>query len=238
MALKAHVVPGKKKSEVICNAFVKGAPAGVNGHVFCGVTEANIAAYNAALASKLPVYVVENSYFDCVRGEQFRITKNAMQFTGEAKSDCKRFDALGITIRPRKATCGRLLTVAQSALYMRIIAHDPMWVMHKIAKVFDHDTWTEIRGRPWNRDKRSAARSLPEDLHWADGVLTHSSAAAIEAVLAGIPVFTSPECAAHEFTAVKDWPDRRQWAGVLADRQFTIEEMRNGTAWAMLHRDQ
>ena len=235
MALKAHTVPGKKKSEVICNAFIKGAPITATGHVFCGITDANIAAYNAALTSRLPVYAVENSYFDCVRGEQFRITRNAMQFTGEAKSDCKRFDALGITIWPRKATHGRLLTVAQSALYMRLIARDPLWAMNKLTKVYDRTTWIELRGRAWNRDKRSASRSLPEDLHWADGVLTHSSAAAIEAVLAGIPVFTSPECAAHPFTTVKDWPDRRQWAGVLADRQFTIEEMREGFAWQMLH---
>lgn len=237
MALTLHPVPGKKKSETICRAFAKGAPITATGHVFYGVTDANIKEWEAAKASKLPVWVIDNSYFDCVRGDQFRVTKNAMQFTGEARSDCKRFDAMGITIAPRKPTYGRMLTVTQSPLFMRLIAQDPMWVMHKLEKVFDQDTWTGIRGRPWFRDKRSAGTTLQQDLQWADGVLTYSSAAAVEAVLAGIPVITSPTCAAHAFTTVKDWPDRRQWAGVLADNQFTIEEMRNGTAWEMLHKN-
>jgi hypothetical protein len=49
----------------------------------------------------------------------------------------------------------------------------------------------------------------------------------------GVPVHTDPSCAAY----AADTINRYKWAGVLADNQFTVDEMRSGFAWQQLHRD-
>jgi hypothetical protein len=238
MALTLHPVPGKAKSDAICKAFAAGAPRDAQGHVFYGVTDTNRAAWDAVSRQRSgqTYYLIDNSYFDKVRGAQFRVTKNRTQHSGLGASDCKRFDALSIEIQPwREGPGHRILAVEQSPLFMHLIAKDPLWLARQIDAVFDMVTWTSIRARPWGRNKPKLGATLQDDLRDADAVITHTSAAAVEAVLAGLEVFTSAHSAAF-VVQHRLIPDRRQWAGVLADAQFTIEEMKDGTAWHMLHR--
>jgi hypothetical protein len=253
MALTLHPVPGKAKSDAICKAFAAGAPRDAQGHVFYGVTDANRAAWDAVSRQRSDqvYYFIDNSYFDKVRGAQFRVTKNGLQHKGFGTSDCKRFDALGIEIHPwRKPTGLRMLQLGQSPGFMRLMASKPMWLIDRTAKLMETVPWTEINGRVWHRNKKDAGRTLHQDLVKTDLLITHSSAAAVEAVLAGVCVDTSAASAAYHYAMqmqgivkAQAWgcldsliPDRRQWAGVLADAQFTIDEMKDGTAWHMLHR--
>jgi hypothetical protein len=72
-------------------------------------------------------------------------------------------------------------------------------------------------------------------------MVTHSSTAAVEAVLAGVPVFCEPTCAAApvgctDFTQIENpvRPEREPWLAELAWRQWSHSEMRSGHLWRYL----
>lgn len=251
MTLTLHPVPGKGKAKLICEAFAAGAPRDAQGHVFYGVTDGNEAAWDAVNRGRSgeTYYFIDNSYFDKVRGQQFRVTRNALQHTGMGATDCKRFDALGIEIHPwRKPVHLRMLQVNQSPDFMRLMVGKPFWLPDRTTTLMRETSWTLLTERAWCRNKKEAGSTLQEELAKADLLITHSSAAAVEAVLAGICVSTSASSPAYLYSLqmraivkARAWgcldsliPDRRQWAGVLADNQFTIDEMKDGTAWRML----
>ena len=226
----AHPIPGKQKSADICAAFIAGAPASATGHVFYGVNETNLAAYRKAKASGEPVYVIDNSAFDCVRGVQFRVTKNRYHHDGLGKSDGARFSLLGLTPAEPKHRAGVALLVEQSPSFMRCVAGDAEWL-----EKYRHGLWgASMRPwvwRGWQRDKKRAMSTLAEDLARARLTVTHSSAAAVESLLAGVPVLVSPLSPCYGVTM----DDRLRLFGVLADNQFTLTEMKDGTCWKALN---
>jgi hypothetical protein len=73
-------------------------------------------------------------------------------------------------------------------------------------------------------------------------LVTWSSAAANEALLAGVPVFVAGDCAASkmglsDFTKIESPiypPGRAAWAAALAGQQWSLEEFRSGVAWRTL----
>jgi hypothetical protein len=85
------------------------------------------------------------------------------------------------------------------------------------------------------------AEPLAEALSKAHALVTPSSNVAIEAVVAGVPVFVSPSSAAApvgltdlSLIEAPVYPDRDKWLAHLAYCQFSLEEMRSGAAWRML----
>lgn len=237
MALTLHPVPGKAKSRMICEAFAAGAPHAA-GHVFYGVTEGNRDAWRKVQDRGLPFWFIDNSYFDATRGTHFRVTLNSVQHTGVSfDTTGERFDALGVGIAPECAVVPRprVLVVHQSDLFMDVIVRNPHWVAQTLARRSELGVST-LRHRPWRSDKGALSQTLQQAFADTDLVITHSSAAAVEAVLAGLQVQVSHQSAAHAIASGDEW-DRRQWAGVLADNQFTTNEMKDGTAWHMLARN-
>ena len=231
--LTAHPIPGKKKSADLCAAFIKGAPASAEGHVFYGVDESNVAAWDAIRSRGEDWFYLDNSYFDAARGQQFRVTKNRVQHSGEGSSTGERFKALGLKIEPwvRRPGACRVLCVEQSPSFMRCVAKDEGWLAREAG------VWP-ARWRPWNRDKTAAGGSLDAALRDPEifGVLAHSSAALIESLLRGVPVVWCHH--AHPAFSVAPWDspdDRLRLFSVLADNQFTIDELQDGTAWHALH---
>ncbi len=86
------------------------------------------------------------------------------------------------------------------------------------------------------RLKRSAV-PLQIELHNAWAVYTHSSNIAVDAVLAGIPVFCAPTCPAAPVGSLEIaeierpvMPDRQAWLNSLIAQQYTVDEMRSGLA--------
>jgi hypothetical protein len=80
--------------------------------------------------------------------------------------------------------------------------------------------------------------SLEDALSRARVVVTWNSNVGVDAVLAGKPTIAF-DCgsmawpvAAHHAYIVDVEPDRERWAAELAWRQWTANELRNGTAWA------
>ena len=230
--LIAHPIPGKGKSSMLCAAFIDGAPRSAAGHVFYGTLGEPLRIYRQALLKGEPCWLIDNSYFDSVRGQQFRVTLNTLQVMGarNRESDGKRFDALGLAIKDWNPTPGGPLVVChQSEAFMRDIACDPFWVHRKIADTLGT---VPLRQRPWLRDKMVQQSTLVEDLRGAAGLLTHSSAAAVSALLEGVPAITHYSSAVFGCGA----SERLHFMNVLADRQFTLNELKDGTAWRLLNR--
>lgn len=81
------------------------------------------------------------------------------------------------------------------------------------------------------------------ELRNAHALVAMNSVAAVEAVVMGTPVFVPEGSAAApvgntDLEHIEDplYPEREGWAHSLAYGQFTIDEMRDGTAWRLLRK--
>jgi len=104
------------------------------------------------------------------------------------------------------------------------------------------DRVTSSTSRPIIVRAKRSARSFAEDLQRAWCVVTYASSCAVEAVLAGVPVFCHEACAAAP-VARTDLdlenpvrPDRQDWLASLVHQQFTLAEMACGSTWELLTR--
>lgn len=162
----------------------------------------------------------DNSFFDVTRERYFRIAKNRIQHDGRGESDGTRFAALGLTIKPMRSGGDYALICAQSDEFMRVIAGDPHWLQR-----------TKVALRmPFIVRHKQERRAFAADLARARCVITWSSAAAVQALLEGVPVTCSDQCAAYQVG------DRQRWASVLADNEWSIDEIARGIAWQSFQR--
>jgi hypothetical protein len=232
-------VKGKQKSADICKAFASAAPKDAFGYVFYGVNETNIRGWHTARKSGQPWYYIDNSFFDSVRGQQYRIARNRIQtlVTDDSQTDGKRFAALGLEIKPWTINAnGHFVLVEQSPPFMRDIAEEPNWLA-------EHKAWCERSARKvvirrWAPDKLALQVTLQRDLEGAWSLVTHTSAAAVTAALAGTPVIVSKMSALANMQCSPDpaQDERLRHMQVLADNQFTLKEIREGAAWNALGR--
>lgn len=255
--ITAYPVRGKAKSVEICRAFIQGCrgtlaldpPATLypGTAFFYGIDASNRHLWEQVLRENRDYYYCDNSYFDQTRQTYFRVTRNRIQHNGFGPTDARRFDKLGIAVNQVRAVPdGHVVFCPQSDWFMQVIARYPNWqrdARHAFSTFLPGHTH---RVREWDPDKAKLARSLPEDLIGAYALVTHSSAAAVTAILLGVPIFCATECAAFPMSSVIDVATRevfintplpsevRLWAGTLADNQWTLDEMRDGTAQAML----
>lgn len=246
-----YPVSGKQKSHDICAAFAEGC-GGVIDHgtklrdgpaFFWGVDDSNLRLWIRARL-RGDYYYGDNSYFDDARGEYFRVTYNRLQHTGGGRSTGERFSRLGVSITMNRVDGEHVVVCPQSVPFMRdVVGFDGDWLQQTIEQLTDL-TDRSIVVRPWNRDKAKASRTLWEDLDGAHALVTWSSAAAVRAALGAIPTICSGDCAATtvggsdiayiERPMLAAYGDRMNWAGILADNQWTLEEMRSGECWAHL----
>lgn len=235
MTLAACPVPGKAKSRMLCEAFIEGAPKSAKGAVFFGVKAGNYTEWLRARASGEDWYFMDNSHFDgASRGTQFRVTKNALQHSGYGESDGRRFARLDIEVKPwRVCPQGHILVVEQSSDHMAYVLDRRQREFFARGMQDLQRLRSPIRLRPWSSDKPGLQKTLAQDLVGCRFLFTHTSAAAVMAALAGVTVVCAPECVA--FAAYPGMSARLQWAGVLADNQFSIDELKDGTAWRTLN---
>lgn len=252
MTVHCYPVARKLKALTICQAFA----AGCGGRVvtdgvyrggpsfFYGVNDSNIKIWQAALRDQShPYYYSDNSYFDATRQTYFRICKNRLQHSGHGSSDGGRLQKVGLTISPWREGGDHVILVQQSDSFMDLFGGGAKWY-EQTQRDLAGLTKRPIRLRPWNPNKGELTGPFAADLVNAHGVVCWSSAAAVNAVLAGVPIVAMGQCAAEPFSEsllkVDDLPhpdlDRHNWAGVLADNQWTLEEIRKGMAWEWLNR--
>lgn len=242
--INAYPVDGKRKSFELCQAFVDSCGGKVitdgvlreGAAFFYGVDGSNVDVWRAVQRERRDYFYSDNSYFDATRGDYFRVTRNGLQHSGTGPSNGKRFASLRIDVKPWRRRGDHIVMCPQSDHFMTVIAGVAFdWTRHT------RDALARFSGRPlrlreWNRDKSALSATLPADLDGAHALVTWSSAAAVEAVLSGVPVVCTGPCAAAPMGGdIADieclpTPAREQWAGVLADNQWTVSEFRRGLA--------
>lgn len=253
--VSCYPVPGKAKSLKICEAFAQGCGGEIvtDGNlrdgpaVFAGVMDGNEQTWiqlrerEANPETRQGYYQIDNAYFDSARETYFRATKDAIQHSGIGESDGSRFAALGIDIKPWRLHGDVIIVCAQSQHWMRVIEqYAGEWALDVVYQLRRY-TRKPIQIRPWQRNKAIQTASLPADLKTAHALVTWNSAAAVTALLAGVPVVCAGQGAASPLSGTIqqiDTPpmlDREPWAAVLADHQFTLDEMRSGMAWSVIN---
>jgi hypothetical protein len=248
-----YAAKGKAKARVVCEAFVHGAGGqGVcqpppqrlrpGAACFFGVTEPTRHLWHQARRENRDWYYLDNAYFDTVRGRLFRAVRCGVQATGLERPDWRRFARLGLEIQPWKRTGRHILVVVQSNTYMSVVAGKGSgWWENALAEIRMH-TDRPIVLRGWRSNKMALAKTLRESLVDCWALVTWSSAAANEAILAGVPVFVAGECAASkmglsDFSRIEFpvYPEgRARWAAALAGQQWSLDEFRKGVAWRAL----
>lgn len=246
-SVTCYATPGKVKALRLCETFAAGVNAAggsaalhcgplperllPGAAVFYGVTPATAHLWAQAKAEGRDWFYIDNSYFDVSRGTSFRVTKNRLQHSGAGVSDGQRRAALGVKVSPQRSGGDLALICLQSDAFLKNIAGvDPVFWL-RCSLDYAQSLGLPVHVRQWDANKTAQARSLHDDLKHAAVVITHSSAAAVEARLAGIPVNCAPVCAAYNVAP----EDRDRWADVLADNQWTLAELRDGTAWKALN---
>lgn len=190
-----------------------------------------------AIREGRPWLYVDHGYFG--RGRYYRVTRNAYQHDGHGESDGKRFAGFGLDIAPWKK--GRHIVVCPpDEAFAKLMGFDAgQWRAQVDAQLSAHTDRLAV----WrSRLKVGSLGPLRDALKDAHALVTYTSNAAVEALLFGVPVFCTGPCAAasmglSDLSKIESprYPDdRKRWAGVLADNQWTLEEIRNGAARRML----
>lgn len=248
MSVVCYPQPGKEKSRVILDAFAAGCGGCLGA---APLDRARAAAFFGVVgietlfeeARKGDWFYGDNSFFDSGRGKFFRFARGAFQISTLQRPDHGRRRRLGIEVRPWRKTGEHVLVVEQSEHFLGLVGQKPATWLGAIVAMIESRTDRPIRVRRWTRDKAKAASTLGEDLKSAWALVTHASAAANEALIAGVPVFVAGQCAAVPMASGSLWnidepalPDGREdWAAGLAASMWTLEELRNGTAWRTLN---
>lgn len=179
----------------------------------------------------------DHGYFG--RGLFYRITKNAYQHDGTGDADPERFLKFGKAIEPWQVSGSHVLICPNSPEHFAQhgLEHD-VWLQATVATLRAH-TDRELRVR-WKRNQHVR---IIEDLRAARACVVYSSAAALDALIAGIPVFVlAPFAAAYrmglsDLTQIETpiYPDDREpFLSALANQQWTLSEIYRGQAWRSL----
>ena len=238
-------------SQTICQAIHKGVPStlldiNIDGdwdtYRFGGgpaITYGNLRGAGEIVrlceALSLDYYYVDHGYMN--RGHfngHYRITKNALQSTQVLECPPDRFEQLNIKVQEWKRG-DKILVIPLSIPLATFLGIDAqVWLDYTIGRIKrTTDREIVVKGK-------DGSPLLPY-LDNCHALVTHSSNAAVDGVIAGVPAFSTyvsgvSPVALSDLSKIEDpiYPDRRQWLYSLAYQQFTLEEFSNGTAWSIV----
>lgn len=181
-------------------------------------------------------YFGDHAYFQ--RHRFYRVTKCAYFHTGVGKSDMKRVRLF--FNKPAKWQRGKkiILCPQSEGFFTRVVGiSQEQWIKNVIEELrlyTDREIVTHMK-----RDSRPLADFF-RDAHC---IISHSSNSAVEAVMAGVPAINLADSPAAAMTRrnlydVENlfFPENRlEWAAVLADNQWTLDEISNGDCWRHLN---
>lgn len=179
-------------------------------------------------------YQVDNAYFG--RNVFYRVTKNALQLTDKpSKVVSDRYQKiltfLGKPLQPAKARRSGPIVVCPSSDFMFKFMGTSLqqWLEETLASIKRHTDRPVVV-----RSKELVPTDIDEAISDAWCVVTHVSAAALDALRLGIPVLTTGLCAAsplsislREIDSARVPNGRDELFSYLAHGQFTMEEMRS-----------
>lgn len=190
-----------------------------------------------ARRKKLNFYYGDHAYFG--RYVYYRITKNALQHTGEGNATSKRFERLGLKVSPwAKGRGGDILLCPNSSMFYTFWGTTQSdWINQVVKELREHTD------RPIKIKQKTDPRPLKEYLKTTWAVVVYTSNCAIDAALVGIPSFATEQCAGSilgssnlsliETPLIPD--NREQVFYNLADNQWRLDEIRDGAAWRHLN---
>lgn len=185
-------------------------------------------------------YFGDHAFFG--RGEFYRIAKNAYQHDGHGTAGPQRFARFNRRIMPWRKTGSHVLICPNSATYFGLHGLSADKWIHVVTSALRAHTDREIRIR-WKRDERPIQADLQDC--WA--VVAFSSVSALDALIAGVPVFVLADFAAAYRMGLSDlmriespfYPDDREpFLWNLAANQWTLAEIEAGHAWRALTKEQ
>jgi hypothetical protein len=202
-----------------------------------GVKAETWAVWQAAQILAPRWFYIDNAYWS--RGDFYRVTEGAIQHSGLGPGDPARWRRHNLTFKEWRARGDHILVCDQSDAFLKLSCGlDPMawrrFVRCQISKFTD---------RPILWRSKTCPRYLNDDLRKCWAVVTYTSNCAIDALLAGVPVFVLGPSAARPMgqndLSLIEQPlysdNREEWASVLAANQWTLDEMRSGQAWSALN---
>jgi hypothetical protein len=172
-----------------------------------------------------------------VRHKFYRLTLNKYQIEVVGSSDLKRFNSLGLEVRPWKKSGSKILLAPQSDIYMsKFGISQKEWITSTIEGL---SKFTDRQVVISQKKPSSAEENFESQLEDVFAVIVFNSVAGLQAVRMGIPCFTTTQCASTYFGRLGieniEKPlyieDRLLKFGILADNQFTLDEIENGLAW-------
>jgi hypothetical protein len=218
-------------------------PDGVSA--FWGVSDDTRGTFLEARAGARPWVYLDHAYMG--RGRFYRVTMNATQIGTEVAGvpGCPaRLAASGAKVRDWRKPGDYVLITPPGDRWLHLLDEgftQREWVRRTEAAVrAATDRPVRIRFKPSSR-----VRVVPflDEAVRAWCVVTHQSVTAVEALLAGVPVFvTTPHTAAAPMASLDlsqiETPrrdgDRQAWAAWLAANQWSLDELRSGEAWRAL----
>lgn len=193
-------------------------------------------------------YYIDNGYFGNPRGKFWhRIVKNHVHDVRPIiQRNRARLDVMGLNIK--KHTPGRYVLLAppsEKSFKLWNIDFDT-WVkdtLDQIKQVTDRSVKLRIKKPRTERNTVDRIdHALDQDIHC---VVTHSSVIAVESVILGKPaICLGPNAAGKvcsqsiiniENPYFPGEDEREMWLRHLSYSQFSLDEMRNGTAWKILN---
>jgi hypothetical protein len=207
---------------------------------------------NDCIKRQRDYFCVDFPFFDQYRMEKeklipgkpghafFRITRNSQHQPGDGVYPSDRWDALKIPLAPWR-TRGQHIVVTPRG-----------WAAgyHKkeLAEAWVADVLEQLKGHTLRTIKiKTKEQQYPLaavlDNAWA--LVADTSMTAVQAAIAGIPVFVSQQSAAadvgnYHLNLIENplMGEREMWLHALAYSQFSWEEMGNGVAWEIINRPQ
>lgn len=174
----------------------------------------------------------DHAYFDRGHLKNYRILLDRYGLGDLRLCPSDRFSSLDIHLMPWRKSGAHILVCPPTEYFMK--AHYcPNWTANTLS------TLSQLTDRPIVvREKPRPDLPQPtlmEQLTDCHALVTHSSNIAIEAVIAGVPVFVDPECAAiavgeYDLNRIEQprMPDRELWLFNLSYSQFRFEEVLKG----------
>lgn len=184
-----------------------------------------------------PFWHIDNGYWNPARGTargNYRFTYRSMT-PALLRGDDLRLAA--VPLKPWRRD-GRHVLLAMPGVHfgMALDIDVPAWCATIETRL------REATDRPIRIRTRDSRKPLAQDLAGAWCCVTHSSNVAVDAALAGIPVFVAPTSAAVPIGRTNldienpAMPGRKKWLRSLASQQFTLAEMASGEAWRWMQR--
>jgi hypothetical protein len=208
-------------------------------HLIGGLGHGSLELMQHARMSRYPYVFFDRAYFNGGPGtDRLRVVPDAYQKSWITENPSDRFLKTGVYLKPWRKDGAHIILVPPSKAVTALFDFGPL---------FENMYWRlERLGRPVIVSEKGKDKAS-DHFEGAHCVVTWTSNVAVEAVCAGVPVFTSNHSAAAPMAGMLEnmelnidnppMRDREAWAASLAYGEFDLSEIASGFAAETIQRD-